>query len=586
MATVGGDIELMPVADAAVWAASRRLTGTLTVRRRGIETHFTLREGMCVQASSSDPREYLGQHLINFNHIDEDQLQRAFDTQKETRVPLGRVLVMVDAISTEQLQRVLTFKTREGLLEVLCWTEGQWRLSLDIDADPELDCERPIDLRDVTSEAAARAQMWGEIRRVFPSDATRVEVLLDPALIDGPFDRRLLELMSTGRSVGEAALELRSMDFQTYARLYDLASRGLVKPLLTSTTVRPEQLTPQALASSGASIVAGPRGVSMVVPRAATPAQAFPNPIVTAFAVPAPVAIPTTTATTPPPSAAPLSPFAVPAAFVVPEPEAPEAPAVAFPSTIGVFPRPTQIPAPAPVPVVAAMATPAPVLAVEFPGPMPAPLPAVVVPPTAPSIAQTPAIDIDIDIDVDAEPEPFVVPPTPAPAPPASPSRMVPKPSTPVGSYFGAGTYMMVKPERAHDAPGVKIPPDAEDPAQALRLALAGRNWSEAMLLSQRILEHDPIDTEAIAGFRVAEAQLRRLEKEGVGADADFGRVPSLAMARDEVALAHLTSKERYVLSRVDGRRSLEQIAAVSPIQRVELLRIVDSFVQRGVLRY
>lgn len=163
---------------------------------------------------------------------------------------------------------------------------------------------------------------------------------------------------------------------------------------------------------------------------------------------------------------------------------------------------------------------------------------------------------------------------------------MIPKASTPVGSYFGAGTYMMVKPERAHDAPGVKIPPDAEDPAQALRLALAGRNWSEAMLLSQRILEHDPLDSEAIAGFRVADAQLRRLEKEGVGADADFSRVPSLAMARDEVALAHLTSKERYVLSRVDGRRSLEQIAAVSPIQRVELLRIVDSFVQRGVLRY
>jgi hypothetical protein len=427
--------------------------------------------------------------------------------------------------------------------------------------------------------------MWGEIRRVFPSDATRVEVLIDPVLVDSPFDRRLLELMSTGRSVGEAALELRSMDFQTYARLYDLASRGLVKPLLTSTTVRPEQLTPQALASSGASIVAGPRGMSMVIPRAATPAQAFPNPVLTAFAVPAPVAIPTTTATTAPPAPAPLSPFAVPAAFVVPEP--PEAPAVAFPSTAGVFPRPAQTPAPAPSPVAAPIATPAPVMVEPpKPTPTPAPLPAVVVPPSAPSIAQTPTIDIEIDIDVDAEPEPFVVPQAPAPAAPAAPSRMIPKSSTPVGSYFGAGTYMMVKPERAHDAPGVKIPPDAEDPAQALRLALAGRNWSEAMLLSQRILEHDPIDTEAIAGFRVAEAQLRRLEKEGVGADADFSRVPSLAMARDEVALAHLTSKERYVLSRVDGRRSLEQIAAVSPIQRVELLRIVDSFVQRGVLRY
>jgi hypothetical protein len=564
MATVGGDIDLMPVADAAVWAASRRLTGTLTVRRRGIEAYFTLREGLCVQASSSDPREYLGQHLINFNHIDEEQLQRAFDTQKETKVPLGRVLVMVEAITPQQLQRVLTFKTREGLLEVLCWTEGQWRLSLDVDADTELDCEQAIDLREVASEAAARQHMWGEIRRVFPSDATRVEVLIDPATVQSPFDRRLIQLMSTGRSVGEAALELRAMDFQTYARLYDLASRNLVKPLLTSTTVRPEQLTPEALASSGASIVAGPGGTSMVIPRAATPAHSFPNPVPGPFSVPAPVAMPTTTATTAPPAPAPLSPLSVPAAFAVPEPAVPAA----------VFP------APPPVPVPAAISTPAPVVASP---PAPAPLLAAVF---APSMVANPS-DIDIDIDIDDEPAagsaptPFVVPPAPVPPPP----RAVPKASTPVGSYFGAGTYMMVKPERAQDAPGVKIPPDAEDPAQALRLALAGRNWAEAMLLSQRILEHDPLDTEAIAGFRVADAQLRRLEKEGAGADADFSRVPTLAMARDEVALAHLTSKERYVLSRVDGRRSLEQIAAVSPIQRVELLRIVDSFVQRGVLR-
>ena len=58
-----------------------------------------------------------------------------------------------------------------------------------------------------------------------------------------------------------------------------------------------------------------------------------------------------------------------------------------------------------------------------------------------------------------------------------------------------------------------------------------------------------------------------------------------MAMPRDEVALAHLTSKERYVLSRVDGRRTLQQIAAVSPIQRQELIRIVDAFVLKGVLK-
>ncbi|HEY1097608.1 MAG TPA: hypothetical protein VGF99_01715, partial [Myxococcota bacterium] len=213
-------------------------------------------------------------------------------------------------------------------------------------------------------------------------------------------------------------------------------------------------------------------------------------------------------------------------------------------------------------------------------------------------------VDVDVDFDDGVGSAPALAPfPTAPPAPtgpvttspssgrPKSSGSLgpggVPKSTTPVGSYFGAGTYMMVKPERATEAPGVKIPPEAENPAQALRLALAGRNWSEAMLLSQRILEHDPLDSEAIAAFRVADAQLRRIEKQGGPAsEADFSRVPTLAMARDEVALSHLTSKERYVLSRVDGRRSLEQIAAVSPIQRQELLRIVDSFVQRGVLQY
>jgi hypothetical protein len=47
-----------------------------------------------------------------------------------------------------------------------------------------------------------------------------------------------------------------------------------------------------------------------------------------------------------------------------------------------------------------------------------------------------------------------------------------------------------------------------------------------------------------------------------------------------------LTSKERYVLSRVDGRRSLQQIASVSPIAKNELVRIVNGFISRGVLRF
>jgi hypothetical protein len=554
MPGVGGDIELMSVSDIALWIAGRGLTGTLTVRRVGIEARFTIRQGQCTQAASTDPREYLGQHLINFGHINEEQLQQAFDTQKETKVPLGRVLVMVELLTMGQLQTVIFFKTREGLLEALGWREGTWRFVPETEADPELDSERPVDLREAASEAAARQQMWGEIRRVFPSDGTRCDVIVDPATVESAFDRRLLSLMAKGMSVGEAALELRAMDFQVYARLYDLANRNLVRPVHTATFRNPRSATPMAAQSPLAAALAAPLlsksaapTTAAVPPRTATPApslQPFPAP--TAPTAPAAASLPRTlTPPPPPPVVAPPAPALFPLPF--PSATAPGAPTKgpAFSSGFAVGRAPA--PAATTAPTTTAPTTTAPTTTA----------------PPSPSLALD---DLELKVEVEVEPEP----PRWAPAPPPSTPAMRPADDDP-----GFGTYMMVK-----------KPAAAENPIKALEVALAGRNWAEALLLAQRILEHDPHDSEAIAALRVADTQLRKQEKAGGPGDADFARVPRLTMPLAQVPQGHLTSKERYVLSRIDGQRSLAQIAAVSPVQRAELWRIVESFVQQGVLKY
>jgi len=421
MPSVSGDIRLMPIGDMIAWIANRKMTCVMSLRRGQTDTHFLIREGVVWQARSSDPREYLGQHLINFGYIDEDQLQKAFDTQNETHVPLGRVLVMVDAVSQAQLDRVLLFKTRESLLEAMCWTEGTFRVTDEIDESQDLDSETPVDLNEVHSEGMARALMWVEIRKVFPSDATRCDVRIDDeSLIVSSFDRRLLDVLRAGRSIGEASLELRSMDFQIYARLYDLYNRGVIRPRLEPVT-----------------------GLD---------------------------------------------------------------------------------------------------------------------------------VDIDVELEVDVEmdvelSEADVL--DVAPSPPARDTK--------------EGVYRM-RPERPREAPGIEVPSEAADPSAALRIALAGRNWNEALLIAERILEVDPQNAEAIAARRVADVQVRRMAQVGGGTEIDIHMVPTLLVDRGTLPQAHLTSKERYVLSRIDGIRTLQQIAAVSPIQREELLRIVQGFVTRGTV--
>ena len=412
MQSIAGDLELMPLADVVAWIGNRGRSVTLSAKRRGTTTEFVIRDGKVRYTASSDPREFLGQHLINFGYINEIQLGKAFETQRETNVPLGKVLVMVDSLTHEQLNRVLVFKARESLLEALCWTEGQFRVTRDVAVERDLDFAIPIDLLEAHSEGEARARMWQEIRRVFPSDGTRCDVLSEPGDLSS-FDKRILAELRAGKSIGEASLELRSMDFQTYARLYDLHNRKVVEPRLETI-------------STGPADVAMGREISV------------------------------------------------------------------------------------------------------------------------PAEVQIDDNDV-VEVGYDSE-------------------------------------YRVIRAAKPVEAPGVKVPAEAANPSDALRIALAGRNFKEALLLADRILEVDRQNSEAIAARRVAEAQVRKNQDPNAAGELDLHQVPTLTMARAQLATGHLTSKERYVLSRIDGHRTLHEIAQVSPIQRDELVRIVEAFVQRKIV--
>ena len=96
-----GTFALMPLQDLVEFLARRGASGSLTCERGTVRktVHFT--RGVAVSAASNDPREYLGQLLINFGHIDEEQLTKAFQTQQETKIRLGAVLTMVGLVTPE-----------------------------------------------------------------------------------------------------------------------------------------------------------------------------------------------------------------------------------------------------------------------------------------------------------------------------------------------------------------------------------------------------------------------------------------------------------------------------------------------------
>ncbi len=226
-----GSFAVLPLGELAELLARLAKTGTLVCERGTVRKSLSLRSGAAVAAASNDPREYLGQLLINYGHLTDEQLGKAFQVQEETRIRLGKVLTMVGLVPSEVIREVLAIKIRETLLDVFLWDSGVFTFDEGpVEAVDELDARVP--LPEIVREAEFRATAWSAFRGEFPSGAGGILVIeekvpgeLGATTVDG----RLLALAREGKTIDEIGLILHATDFHLYQRLYALSRQGWIR---------------------------------------------------------------------------------------------------------------------------------------------------------------------------------------------------------------------------------------------------------------------------------------------------------------------------------------------------------------------
>lgn len=231
MIGLAGDFATMPLRDLVVYLGNRQASGKLTLEREGVRKVVLLNRGAVINASSNVPREYLGQFLINLGHITEEQFERAYATQKETKVFLGRILVMIGLVSEETLAATLMLKFRETVLDAFEWAEGTFVYEPVAPAQPE-GIEVRLPLIDLHKESDFRVQAWEQIRAAFPRGdltliLTRDQLAESPR--PGSIDEKIFQLIEQGQSLDEMALGLHATDFFLYNRLYAFYRLGALQ---------------------------------------------------------------------------------------------------------------------------------------------------------------------------------------------------------------------------------------------------------------------------------------------------------------------------------------------------------------------
>lgn len=227
---LSGSFSTMGFPDLLQWLFHSQKTGTLLLHGMEVEKSVFFEQGIIIATSSNDPREYLGQFLINYGYITEEELKKAMEVQKEFNMLLGKILVMIDAISEEELQNIMRIKAEETLYDIFTWEEGEFNFIENY--LPEIKMV-PLHLEAprIIMEGLQRSDEWKLIREIIP-DFETIPKKIGEFKISGEVrerDKILYDLIDGKKNVNNLSYLIHSRPFYCARSLYYMYREKIVE---------------------------------------------------------------------------------------------------------------------------------------------------------------------------------------------------------------------------------------------------------------------------------------------------------------------------------------------------------------------
>src|SRR5437764_8777884 len=126
-----GTLRDFSLADIFQLIGLQRKTGVLTLRTKDDTVTVTFLDGKVVGADSHSHRleNRLGHVLIKSGLLQQDQLNRALEIQKETLQRLGFILTHYGIISAESLRQAIQLQILQLVYRLFRWQAGDYHFS-------------------------------------------------------------------------------------------------------------------------------------------------------------------------------------------------------------------------------------------------------------------------------------------------------------------------------------------------------------------------------------------------------------------------------------------------------------------------
>ena len=223
---ISGNLKTMQLSELLQWLSLGQKTGTLLIQGHGVEKRVYFQGGRINTSSSSDQREYLGHFLVSHGYITEEELKMAMEVQEESSILLGKILVMINAISETDLLRLMRKKAEESIYDVFLWEEGEFEF---MDGElPELKMvPLSLDVTGIIMEGLRRFDEWQRIRRRVPNAQVVPEIVrpLNLETLDA-LEKLIIPYIDGQRTIEEIALQTHNAEFSVSKLVFEGLENG------------------------------------------------------------------------------------------------------------------------------------------------------------------------------------------------------------------------------------------------------------------------------------------------------------------------------------------------------------------------
>jgi len=228
--SIHGTLKTMNVSDLLQFLEAGRKTGTLKIARSAIVKKIYLEGGAIVGSNSNDPKELLGQVLLHYGKIGEDQLQSSLEIQRQSGGKLGLILVERGFVTSDDVLYALRTRTLEVIYDLFIWEEAEFEF-FDNEPVPADLIRIKVDATAVIMDGIYRLDEWSRFRKVIPSDRTIFELGSGwtKALHESKEIREILYHVEKRMTLAEIAYNMHTSLFHACALLFDLVEKGAIK---------------------------------------------------------------------------------------------------------------------------------------------------------------------------------------------------------------------------------------------------------------------------------------------------------------------------------------------------------------------